>query len=131
MVVAPWSVVALAALLQRQVQLLRQHNFTLHMPMRCSAPNSDAIATSNRIIVATHTQLTSQLPLLLLLLLLLRPHRCSDKSAVVRARALSDLAEVVDCFASLLAEDPASEQHQVAEAFVEGLGAAAALQVSG
>lgn len=58
------------------------------------------------------------------------PHRCSDKSAVVRGRALSDLAEVVDCFASLLAEDPASEQHQVAEAFVEGLGAAAALQVS-
>ncbi|WIA29655.1 hypothetical protein OEZ86_012141 [Tetradesmus obliquus] len=71
MVVAPWSVVALAALLQR----------------------------------------------------------CSDKSAVVRARALSDLAEVVDCFASLLAEHPGSEQHQVAEAFVEGLGAAAALQV--
>lgn len=55
--------------------------------------------------------------------------RCSDKSAVVRARALSDLAEVVDCFASLLAEHPGSEQHQVAEAFVEGLGAAAALQV--
>lgn len=55
--------------------------------------------------------------------------RCSDKSAVVRGRALSDLAEVVDCFASLLAEDPNSEQHQVAEAFVEGLEAAAALQV--
>lgn len=48
---------------------------------------------------------------------------------MVRARALSDLAEVVDCFASLLAEHPGSEQHQVAEAFVEGLGAAAALQV--
>jgi len=48
---------------------------------------------------------------------------------VVRGRALADLAEVVDCFAALLAQDPASEQHQVAEAFVEGLGAAAALQV--
>jgi hypothetical protein len=56
-------------------------------------------------------------------------HRCSDKSAVVRSRALADLAEVVDCFAALLAQDPSSEQHQVAEAFVEGLGAAAALQV--
>lgn len=56
--------------------------------------------------------------------------RCSDKSAVVRGRALADLAEVVDCFAALLAQDPSSEQHQVAEAFVEGLGAAAALQVS-
>jgi hypothetical protein len=65
----------------------------------------------------------------LLLLLFVYDCRCSDKSAVVRARALSDLAEVVDCFASLLAEDLASEQHQVAEAFVEGLGAAAALQV--
>lgn len=42
---------------------------------------------------------------------------------------MSDLAEVVDCFASLLAEDTDSEQHQVAEAFVEGLEAAAALQV--
>jgi hypothetical protein len=49
---------------------------------------------------------------------------------VVRGRALADLAEVVDCFAALLAQDPSSEQHQVAEAFVEGLGAAAALQVS-
>lgn len=58
------------------------------------------------------------------------PYRCSDKSAVVRGRALADLAEVVDCFAALLAQDPASEQHQVAEVFVEGLGAAAALQVS-
>jgi hypothetical protein len=57
-------------------------------------------------------------------------NRCSDKSAVVRGRALADLAEVVDCFAALLAQDPSSEQHQVAEAFVEGLGAAAALQVS-
>ncbi|KAF8073170.1 Ncapd3 [Scenedesmus sp. PABB004] len=55
--------------------------------------------------------------------------RCSDKSAVVRGRALSDLAEVVDCFASLLAQEPGSEQHQVAEAFVEGLCAAAALQL--
>ena len=54
--------------------------------------------------------------------------RCSDKSAIVRGRALADLAEVVDSFASLLAEDPASEQHRVAEAFAEGLGAAAALQ---
>lgn len=49
---------------------------------------------------------------------------------MVRGRALADLAEVVDCFAALLAQDPSSEQHQVAEAFVEGLGAAAALQVS-
>jgi hypothetical protein len=65
----------------------------------------------------------------LCLLPLLAANRCSDKSAVVRGRALSDLAEVVDCFAALLAQDPASEQHQVAEAFVEGLGAAAALQV--
>lgn len=48
---------------------------------------------------------------------------------MVRGRALADLAEVVDCFAALLAQDPFSEQHQVAEAFVEGLGAAAALQV--
>lgn len=56
--------------------------------------------------------------------------RCSDKSAVVRGRALADLAEVVDCFAALLAQEPSSEQHQVAEAFVEGLGAAAALTVS-
>lgn len=48
---------------------------------------------------------------------------------MVRGRALSDLAEVVDCFSSLLSEDPDSEQHQVAEAFVEGLEAAAALQV--
>jgi hypothetical protein len=48
----------------------------------------------------------------------------------VRGRALADLAEVVDCFAALLAQEPSSEQHQVAEAFVEGLGAAAALTVS-
>lgn len=47
----------------------------------------------------------------------------------MRGRALADLAEVVDCFAALMAQDPSSEQHQVAEAFVEGLGAAAALQV--
>jgi hypothetical protein len=47
----------------------------------------------------------------------------------VRARALSDLAEVVECFGQLLAQDPATEQHQVAEAFLEGVEAAAALQV--
>lgn len=62
--------------------------------------------------------------------MLLRTCRCSDKSAVVRGRALADLAEIVDCFASLLAEDPISEQYQVAEAFVEGLEAAAAMQVT-
>eukprot|EP00775_Hariotina_reticulata_P011091 gene11092-11246_t len=56
-------------------------------------------------------------------------HRCSDKSAVVRGRALADLAEVVECFGQLLAQDPVTEQHQVAEAFLEGVEAAAALQV--
>jgi hypothetical protein len=49
---------------------------------------------------------------------------------VVRARALSDLAEIVDCFGELLAQDPGSEQYAVAEAFVLGLAAAAQLEVS-
>ena len=47
----------------------------------------------------------------------------------MRARALSDLAEIVDCFGELLAQDPGSEQYAVAEAFVLGLAAAAQLQV--
>jgi hypothetical protein len=55
--------------------------------------------------------------------------RCSDRSAVVRSRGLSDLAEVVDCFGELLAADPTSEQYAVAEAFVLGLAAAAHVQV--
>lgn len=57
------------------------------------------------------------------------PRRCSDKSAIVRARALSDLSEVVACFGDLLARDPASDQYRVAERFVAGLVAAAKLQV--
>jgi hypothetical protein len=56
-------------------------------------------------------------------------HRCSDKAAAVRARALSDLAEVVACFGELLARDPASDEYRVAERFVAGLVAAAQLQV--
>jgi len=47
----------------------------------------------------------------------------------VRARALSDLAEVVLCFGELLSRDPASDEYRVAERFVAGLVAAAQLQV--
>ncbi|GBF90548.1 hypothetical protein Rsub_03119 [Raphidocelis subcapitata] len=56
-------------------------------------------------------------------------HRCSDKAAAVRARALSDLAEVVACFGELLTRDPASDEYRVAERFVAGLVAAAQLQL--
>jgi hypothetical protein len=47
----------------------------------------------------------------------------------VRARALSDLSEVVACFGELLARDPASDEYRVAERFVAGLVAAAHLEV--
>ena len=56
-------------------------------------------------------------------------HRCSDKAAAVRARALSDLSEVVACFGELLGRDPASDEYRVAERFPAGLVAAAALQL--
>ncbi len=55
--------------------------------------------------------------------------RCGDKVAGVRARALADMAAVVECFGELLAQDPGSEQYSVAESFVLGLAAAEGLQV--
>lgn len=55
--------------------------------------------------------------------------RCSDKGAAVRSRALSNLAEVVDTFGSLLSQEPASDQYMVAEAFLHGLCAAQQIKV--
>jgi condensin-2 complex subunit D3 len=55
--------------------------------------------------------------------------RCSDRQSAVRARALSELAAVVDTFAELLAQDPDSEQYRVAEAFAGALGGAGQLRV--
>jgi condensin-2 complex subunit D3 len=56
--------------------------------------------------------------------------RCSDKQSAVRARALSELAAVVDTFSELLSQDPASEQYRVAEAFAPALGGAGLLRVA-
>ena len=47
----------------------------------------------------------------------------------MRARALSELSEVMASFGDLLARDPASAEYMVAERFVAGLVAAAQLQV--
>lgn len=57
------------------------------------------------------------------------PPRCSDKSAVVRAKALSDLADVVATFGELLGYGVDSDQYCISERFVPALAGAARLQV--